>query len=288
MASDAVDQQLALAAVAAGLSDTTSGTVVSVDWTNRLVVVMVAGAPQAMPWQGAPPWPADQVRVVYSGQRPVCELVEGSPQGTVVSVASNLAIVTGDDGVAYTYPYSSELTLSAGNRVALDHAHRIVSAKYSTEPAGSEAAGPTAPGAGRKSATFRPIDSGNYSNGSFASQYAEISVSRTAAYWYGHQIEDSIPDGATVTKATIALRELWDQVPGAPTEMGTHSQASRGGEPTISGAIDVSGSGTFDIGAFATALKTGSALGIGFRKATGWRRFDTYARSGSIYMEWML
>lgn len=284
--SAADDAAQAAAKLRAGLSDTSEGLCVSVDWTNRLVTVNVGGGSQKMPWLGAPPFIGDRVRVIYAGRKPICELIQGSPVGTVVGVASNLATCTGDDGKTYTYAIENGATLSAGQRVRLDHAGRLVILRYAVDPPGLVPAGSNASPGGAGSATFLPIDSGCFRSGVFDSQYVEASSSRVAAYWYGTQMADTIPDAAVITRAEIHLVELWDQIPGAPTPMGTHTQPTRGAVPTVTGTINVFGSGTVALGGFADLLKTGAAYGIGFLGTTGWRRFDKYSGSGGIYMEW--
>lgn len=274
------------AALAKGASDSAEGLCTAISWADRLVTVNQQGALLQMPWVGHPPWVGDRVRVITAGQRPFCEAVYGSPLGTYVSAAGNIATVTGDDGVTYEYPYPNGASYSVGHRLLLDHAHRAVVMRYSTDPVTAVPGGPSAPTSTSGSAWFYPTDSGNYRSGVFSSQYAEVSINRTAAYWYGTQIANTIPDSATITRAEIHLVELWDNVPGTPTQMGTHTQASRGAEPTITGTINVSGTGVYALGSFANSLKTGSVYGLGFRKNTGWRRFATYATSGAIYMQW--
>ena len=279
----AQDVAVSEAALAAQLADSAEGVVVDADWPALLVKVNRHGGEQWMRWVGEAPWEGDRVRVVEAAGTRFCMAVYGAPMGSFVSVAANIATVTGDDGVTYRYPYPSGSAFSPGQRLLLDHAHRAVVMRYSAEPAGSEYSTPAPPPeSGVQSRTFFPIDSGNYRNGAFAGQLVEISVSRSAAYWYGTQIADTIPDSATILAARISLVENWDEVPGTATQMGTHTQPTRGSEPAISGTINVTGPGAHDISAFATALKTGAAYGIGFRKNTGWRQFASFTSSGEI------
>lgn len=276
------------AALKAGLSNTAAGVCLSIDWANKLLQVDLGGLPQSMPWAGEPPWVGDAVRVVYAGRKPVAFATYGAPIGTVQSVTSTVATVLGDDGVTYAYPFRNGDTLAASNRVLLDHAHRIVTARYTANPDGSVANRPPAPPSSSKhKATFRPTQSGNFRNGAFDSEFVEISTTRSGFYWYGKQIADTIPNTATVTKAILKLEELWDNVPGTASHLGTHAQLQRtSSPPALSGSINVSNGGSIDISSFATALKNGTAYGVGFAQNSGWRRFDTRARSGSIYMEW--
>lgn len=272
----------------AGFSNTAGGICVAIDWATKLVQVDLGGLPQTMPWAGEPPWVGDAVRVVYAGRKPIAFATFGSPIGTVQSVTATVATVLGDDGLTYAYPFRSGDTLAAGYRVLLDHAHRIVTTRYSANPDGSVVVRPPAPPSSSKhKQTFRPTQSGNFKGGAFQTEYAEVSSTRSAFYWYGKQIADTIPNTATVTKALLKLEELWDEVPGTASRLGTHTQEKRtSSPPALSGVINVTGGGSIDISSYATALKNGTALGVGFAQGFGWRRFDSRARSGSIYMEW--
>lgn len=269
----------------AGLSDTTEGYCEDLDWPNLLATINIGGARQAMPWAGVPPWPGGRVAVVYSGNKPRCWAVYGASQGTVASVNGTEATVTGDDGQTYIYP--AAVTVTSGNRVRLDHGGQIIVAVYPADPTEFVYVPPAAPPvAVGGSATFRPIDSGNYRFGVYQGPYVEISDNRVGAYFYGTQLANTIPDSATITKATLQLAERWDNLPGTPSKLGTHTQPTRGSTPAISGAIDVYGGGSIGIMQFADALKTGAAYGVGFAAGFGWRQFDTSAASGAIYMEW--
>lgn len=279
-----------VAELRAGLSGTAQGYCEDLDWPNLLATINIGGARQIMPWVGTPPWPGDRVRVLYSGNQPACWAVYGPSQGTVVSVTANVATVTGDDGETYIYP--AAVTVASGNRVRIDHGGRLINAVYPTEPGETilQPAAPPPANAGG-AATFRPIDSGNYRFGVYQNAFAEVSDNRTAAYWYGTQIADTIPDGATVTRAELHLVERWDNLPGTPSKLGTHTQPTRGAVPAMTGGIDVLNGGAIDLmpngdTAFPDRLKTGAAYGLGFAQTFGWRQFDTSAGSGAVYMEW--
>lgn len=272
-------------------TDSREAVCVSVDWPAQLAVVNVGGVERVMPWAGPAPWPGDTVRVVTAGQVPVCWVTHGSPMGTVLSASSELATVAGDDGRTYAYPFRVGDALAPGDRVRLDHVGRMVLGEYTDEPPGIEYVTPAAPpAASGGSRTFYPTDSGNYYLGtSYKSQYVEVSSQRSAFYWYGRQIANSIPDGATVTIARLKLVELWDKATLAASHLGTHADPSAAhgpSAPTLSGSIDVTSGGTINILPFAAALRDGDAFGVGFALGYGWRRFDTGARSGAIYMEW--
>ena len=274
------------AEVKSGLSATVEGTCVGYVFASRLVLIDVGGVAIPMPWLGPAPWKGDRVRILKLGETRVCQSVYGSAIGTVVSVAANVALVTGDDGVSYRYPVRIGDTISAGHRVRLDHAGQLVAGRYAAEPPSSDYTTPPAPPAGTGGTqTFLPTASGSYRSGAYRGPDVEVNVSRTGVYWYGTQIADTIPDGATITAATISLSQLYDQI-GVASLLGTHAQASPGGEPVIAGVVSVNSGGTFSIMAVADALKTGAALGVGFQKNTGYRAFGSYAFSGAITISW--
>ena len=278
------------ASLRAGFSSTSEGQCVSVDLASGYAIVNVGGGAQNMPLIGAVPWPGDKVQVGYLGQSPVCLGPKPrAPIGTVIVVPSGgLVTVLGDDDVTYVYPYDFSKAYSTGERVRIDHEGRSIGATYGGEPVVEEFFPPSGSGAsGRQTKTFYPTDSGNYRNGSYVGQFAEVSDGRAAFYWYGTQIRDSIPGSAVISAANIHLTQEWDQVPGTASRMGTHNEGARGGEPNLTGALSVPG-GTRDISitAFAEALKTGSALGVGLYKTFGWRRYGPASSSGQITITW--
>lgn len=277
------------------LAATTEGVCVSIDWASGLAVVNQNGVTVAMPWKGDAPWPDGRVRIDVAGKQRVCQPIHGAPIGVVVSVASDLVTVTGDDDVTYVYPHLGAAPTS-GQRVHLMHAARAVaSGVYSTEPPGSEfepGALPPPPPAVSESAWFSAVWSGNYYYGSPSTEFVEVSVSRTAAYGYGQSIADTIPPGAAITKAELHLVQLWDNLPGVNSSMGTHSFDGKPGSfdnDDITGSVSVpGGSRVVDIrGTIADALAAGTAFGVGFRAGSnGWRRYDKAPNGGRIYMEW--
>lgn len=286
--------QRQIAEVAAGRSAASEGVVVSQDWDNRLVTVNVGGSEYTLKWAGAAPWPGDTVRVLSNGGTVHCVAVWGAALGTVVSASGGLATVTGDDSVSYRYPHLGSAP-SAGQRVRLDHAGRaVLSGVYSVEPEASEFVAPSAPPApsgGVREQWFNPAWSGNWRPG-FAGSAVEVSSSRMGMYGYGTQIRDTVADTATVTVAQLHLTQNWDNVPGVNSSMGTHSFNGAPGSAdngALSGSYSVpGGSRVVDLlGSVADALKTGSALGVGFRSGSyGWRQYAAAPGSGRIFMRW--
>lgn len=275
-----------------GFSDSIEATCLSVDWSARLATVDIGGASRVMPWAGPAPQIGDTVRVITAGQKPICWAQYGSPTGEVLAVGGTTVTVEGEDGRQYTYPFVDGVSLLVGDIVRLDHAGRIVLGQYAAASTIPEVIRPPAPPAQSVfKRTFYPTDSGRYFNGVYSSQFVDASSNQAGYYWYGTQIASSIPDTATVTRAELRLVERFDNLPGIASRLGIHNNPStRHGNtaPALSGIINVSNGGVINIASYATALKTGTAYGVGFYAGFGWRQFDTYARSGSIYMEWTL
>jgi len=292
--SNAARVQRQLAEVAAGRAETVLGRVVAQDWDNGFVTVNSGGTEQRMGWLLTAPWVGDQVQVVSLGGVVRCVAVYGTAMGTVVSSAGGYSTVTGDDSVSYTYPHVGSAPADA-SRVRLDHAGRCVpSGTYSVEPNNSEYDPPAPPpvsGGSGGSAWFTPVWSGNWNTG-FQGSAVEISSSRMGMYGYGTQIRDTIPDSSTITAAELHLIQNWDNVPGVNSSMGTHSfngapgsasNANLAGTYSVPGGTRVVGIG----GTVADMLKTGAALGVGFRSgASGWRQYGATPGSGRIYMSW--
>lgn len=277
------------------LSGGTKGLVVEQDWDNRIVTVNVGGTEQRMGWIMTAPWPGDTVQVFSLGGAVVCCGVYGPAMGTTQSTGSGFAVVLGDDSVTYTYPHVGAAPAD-GSRVRLDHAGRgVLAGEYPVEPEDSEYVRPSAPppvtGGSGGEAWFNPAWSGNWRPG-FAGSQVEISSSRMGMYGYGGQIRDTIPDSSTVLVAQLHLSQNWDNVPGVSSDMGTHGFDGSPGSAdngALSGSYSVpGGSRVVDLlGVVADALKTGAALGVGFRSGTsGWRQYAAAPGSGRIFMKW--
>lgn len=292
--------QQALWAARQGAAKSMVGTVIGVDFATSTVTVDTAGVVQQLPWAGTAPFDGARVRVHRLGQQSFCTLAaEGATYGTVDSVAGSVATVFGTDGKTYRYPYPFDASLSAGHVVALDHSRRLVLFRVSSTPGGPvDGEDPpvvpvkaTPPSSKRVTRVFKPVASWNWyaDGGRWDSQAVEISVSRSGYYFYGTQIDNTIPDSATILSARVYLSEVWDRVPGVPSLMGVHGYSARPGSGPLglSGAVPVSGGGSHSLTlAQANALKDGAAYGIGFAQNTGWRRFDSYVRSGAITITW--
>ena len=293
--SNAARVQRQIAEVAAGRAETVLGRVVDQDWDNGFVTVNSGGTEQRMGWLLTAPWIGDQVQVVSLGGVVRCVAVYGTAMGTVVSSAGGYSTVTGDDSVTYVYPHVGSAPADA-SRVRLDHAGRgIPAGTYSVEPANSEYDPPPPPpvsgGSSGGAAWFTPVWSGNWRPG-FAGSQVEISTTRMGMYGYGTQIRDTIPDSATMTVCDLHLIQNWDNYPGVNSSMGTHSfngapgsasNANLAGTYSVPGGTRVTGL----LGTVADQLKTGAALGVGFRSGgSGQRQYGATPGSGRIYAQW--
>lgn len=275
-------------------ADSTEGVCVDVLWASRAALVNANGVEGKYPWMGAPPWPGDRVRLVKAGVGNVfCELIQGAPMGTVITTGSGVVTVLGDDAAEYRYPHLGSAPAN-GARVGLDHARRCVLAgAYSTEPAGSDVVPvPPPPPVSGGSATFSPVWSGSWRLGSLQGPAVESSYTRVAGVGFGGQIAASIPSSAKVTKAELLLVEEWNNSgSSAPIRFGVHGHD---GQPVVLAAADLSGvvavpqgAGRWDIGAFAAALKSGSAKGLGiYPDESYWIRYAAAPTGVRVYMEW--
>jgi hypothetical protein len=295
-----LEAQKVLAELAAGRASTAEATVVAIDFPNRLAQVNIGGITKFVRWMGPSPLPNARVRVVSAGGRSYCLPAGGSARGTVQSVAAPYVTVLGDDGVRYQWPYLSGYSPAGGHRVILDHLHQTVIGQLTTDTTApvNEAAPPTytppsaPPKVTVKSAWFAPAWSGNWRFGAYAGSAVEISTTRTGAYGYGRQIDNTIPDSATILICRLQLVQNWDNVPGVNSSLGLHGFAARPGsfgDGNLSDALSVPG-GTRTVSlpaSFANALRSGTAFGIGFRSGNnGYRQYAAAPGSGRIYMEW--
>ncbi len=262
-------------------------------WASRVAIVNANGVEGQYPWVGAPPWPGDRVRLVKAGVGNVfIELIQGSPMGTVITTASGIVTVLGDDGAQYRYPHLGSAPAN-GVRVGLDHARRcVLSGAYSAEPEGSDFIVPGAPPGSGGSATFAPVWSGSWRYGSLAGPAVESSNTRVAGVGFGTQIVSTVPAGATVTKAELLLVQEWNQsYSPAPVRFGVHGHDAQPvtlAEGDLSGSVSVPQDATrYDISGFAAALKSGSAKGLGiYPDGSYWIRYAAAPTGVRVYMEW--
>lgn len=280
-----------------GLSGRQKGTCVSIDWPNQLAVVNVRGGTPSMPFV-SPPIPQRACWVAFLGQQPLCLGPVLPPStGTVAGAASaGLLPVTGDDEVAYQLAYDDDLTFTTGDRVLINTASGgVVVCRLSADPVTHDPfipSPPVIPPSHGGSQTFQPFDSGTQNgsgstgSGSWGSETVWCGDSTLGAYFY-RGIDDSIPDGATITEARIYLHV--DSGYGNSPSLATHALASKSGNVSMSNKATISGgSGWKDLTAAQyNALKTGSAKGLGTDHGGFWIYSAAgQNNSGALYMKW--
>lgn len=276
-----------------GRADSTEGVCTAVDWAAGEAVVNTNGQERRARFAGEPPWPGDRVRVVQAGVgNLMCFTIYGAPMGTVITTASGVATVQGDDSVTYQYPYRGTAPAN-GARVRIDHAGRCIPpGAYAVEPAGSDFVAPPAPPVVGGSATFTATWSGSWRYGSYDTSGIESSFSRVAGFGFGSAVADTIPDTATVTVAQLLLSRDWNKS-GSPTpiQFGSHGFGDQPGvlaEGNLSGSLLVpQDTFTVDLMGFADALKTGAVRGFGiYPNEAYWIRYSPAPNGARVYMEW--
>lgn len=276
-----------------GRADSTEGICTAVDWAAGEAVVNTNGQERRARFAGEPPWPGDRVRVVQAGVgNLVCVTIYGAPMGTVITTASGLATVQGDDDATYQYPYRGTAPAN-GARVRIDHAGRCIPpGAYSVEPPGSTFTTPDAPPAVGGAATFTASWSGSWRYDVYDSAGIESSFSRVAGFGFSSTVADTIPDTATVKRAELQLTLDWNRS-GSSTDIrfGSHGFGDAPGvlsAGSLSGSLFVpQGVLAVNVLAFADALKTGAVKGFGiYPNEAYWIRYSPAPNGARLYMEW--
>jgi hypothetical protein len=215
------------------------GQVTAIDWATGTATVNIAGGVVNAQMIDDAPAVNRPVWVLQVGTTAVCLGKPSGPvYGTVQSDGVNgFAAVLGDDGVTYSLPYSTMYQPASGHRVALEWAgygriEQRVSGEYS--PAGEPIQNNPTPPPGAGAATggdrvFYPVDSASWQGGGWARSDSVVYGSSYAvgAFFYGSQIADSIPPGATITGIEIYLTV--DQASGSQAQFGYHPYGTRPG-----------------------------------------------------------
>ncbi len=285
-----------------------AGTVLSIDWSTTTARVNVGGGEISAAMIGIPPIPGDAVQVLIAGgQAVILGIASRAASGIALEASANGKVhIKGDDGVEYTLPMGVGLSLSVGDLVLVDWSTGgVVSQEISgTVSAGISAPTPAAPipkppsgGTGAtatRTRTFSPTQSGSKQNGSgwrggivyFGQSYS------SAGFFYGRQIADTIPDGATLASIAIYL-EVTASSGVSYLTIGMHDQgAIPAGDLILSDPINVGGArngfrGWVDLssGVFFDRLAKGLMLGISI-KGPGYRRISGAPISGAIRITW--
>lgn len=257
---------------------------------GNLAVVDVNGSRLRIPMVGAVPLPGLPVWVEAQNGRHVCTGVSAqiSPYGTVLTSTSSLVKVTADSGQVLDLPYLAGLTLTAGNRVAIDTASYVVTGVLSADPTP-----PIDPGAGGGGSTsfsgllVQATDSGTTNGGAWWQSNVNSDSAAGGAWFYGGGIQAALIGVTSFTSIEVFLPLIYNRF-SAPT-LYLHTSANKPGSglPTFgSSQVVPSPSGWVSLPAsWGPALRDGP-VGIGFPPTVGvmasWRGKASDALSGAI------
>ena len=257
---------------------------------GNFAVVDVNGSRIRIPMVGAVPLPGLPVWVEAQNGRHVCTGVSAqiSPYGTVLTSTSSLVKVTADSGQVLDLPYMAGLTLTAGNRVAIDTASYVVTGVLSSNPTP-----PIDPGAGGGGSTaftgllVQATDSGTTNGGAWWQSNVNSDSAAGGAWFYGGGIQAALVGVTAFTSIEVYLPLLYNRF--SPPTLYLHTSANKPGSglPTFgSSQVVPSPSGWVSLpAAWGPALRDGP-VGIGFPPTVGvmasWRGKASDALSGAI------
>lgn len=257
---------------------------------GNLAVVDVNGSRLRIPMVGAVPLPGLPVWVEAQNGRHVCTGVSAqiSPYGTVLTSTSSLVKVTADSGQVLDLPYLAGLTLTAGNRVAIDTASYVVTGVLSADPTP-----PIDPGAGGGGSTaftgllVQATDSGTTNGGAWWQSNVNSDSAAGGAWFYGGGIQAALIGVTSFTSIEVFLPLIYNRF--SPPTLYLHTSANKPGSglPTFgSSQVVPSPSGWVSLPAsWGPALRDGP-VGIGFPPIVGvmasWRGKASDALSGAI------
>ena len=257
---------------------------------GNFAVVDVNGSRIRIPMVGAVPLPGLPVWVEAQNGRHVCTGVSAqiSPYGTVLTSTSSLVKVTADSGQVLDLPYMAGLTLTAGNRVAIDTASYVVTGVLSSNPTP-----PIDPGAGGGGSTaftgllVQATDSGTTNGGAWWQSNVNSDSAAGGAWFYGGGIQAALIGVTSFTSIEVFLPLIYNRF--SPPTLYLHTSANKPGSglPTFgSSQVVPSPSGWVSLpAAWGPALRDGP-VGIGFPPTVGvmasWRGKASDALSGAI------
>ena len=208
--------------------------------------------------------------------------INHSPDATVVSVASGLAVVSTDTETNIDATYNDGVTLSAGQQVRLQwggEKPHVIGVKSTSPTLGTPGGGGGSSG-GEFTKTFTATQSGSYGS-SWWTQQVWSSDNNVGAWFYGSKIADTIPAGAEILSINIYLSVV--QIFGSPANFALHNHASRpGGAPVLGSLTALAPTSGWRAlpESFGNALRRGgTAKGIGFSHG-GYHVFRSVGQDG--------
>lgn len=202
--------------------------------------------------------------------------------GTVMTLGSTQVTVQTTAG-EFTMPYVGEPPTS-GQIVGISWSEQpFVIGALSVQPEGRPPA--PDPGAGGvRSATFQTIDTGSHNIGSsnYWQQQVWASDSTYGGWFYGTQVADTIPAGASLV--SLEFYVSWQQRYGSAPNFGLHGLASKSGQLSFTNVQAWAPGGGWqtppNAAAWFNALKAGGGrLGVGLRNG-GYNKLSSRAQDG--------
>ena len=197
---------------------------------GNLAIVDVNGSRIRIPMVGAVPLPGLPVWVESQNGRHVCTGVSAqiSPYGTVLTSTASLVKVTADSGQVLDLPYLAGLTLTAGNRVAIDTASYVVTGALSSDPAPTEDPGTGDGGNVAFSALLvQATDSGTTNGGRYWQTNVNSDSAAGGAWFYGGGTQAALVGVTQFTSIEVYLPLLYNRF--SPPTIRLHTAASKPG-----------------------------------------------------------
>jgi hypothetical protein len=106
--------------------------------------------------------------------------------------------------------------------------------------------------------------SGDSGSGNWWTNDVWCGASTIGAWFYGNQIDNSIPDDAQIDQVQVYVQEFQNSFPGSLATIGTHTLGSKSGNVTVTGASEIPrGTGWRTVpNSYGDLLKTGAAKGL--------------------------
>jgi len=260
--------------------------------TDLTAWVIMGDSRFAATFTGHVPQVGETVNVVSIGEKHLMLPARPLPgTGTVLTVSSGRVTVQTILGPV-SMPYVGDAP-SSGDLVGISWSgDPYVVGKLSVQPPAPDPIPDPEAGTVR-SATFMAIDAGSANAGTTRWWQAQPWASDTTigAWFYGTQIKDTIPSGATLVG--MEFYAAWQQRQGDPPRWGLHGFPFKGGAASVDGNapwVPVEGWNAIPWAAdWFTALKAGGIYyGIGLNHG-GWNKFSSLAQnawSGALRISW--
>lgn len=134
-----------------------------------------------------------------------------------------------------------------------------------------------------------PTDSGSYIGGAWTDTRVFCTPGAIGAYFYGGQLDGTLPDAATITLVQVYIDELSNDQPSQAATVGMHSLTAKAGAPSpVAAAAIPAGSGWHTLPtSFGDSFKTGAQLGIATAHGGDhvWAAAGT-GQSGALSITW--